>query len=356
LSGLKRLGFGPHFAEQLAEIDLADLRVARVVEDAGRQCWVHDGEQELVVDLAGRLRWEAAEGETRPVAGDWVLVRPAPQGEGGLVVRVLARRTGLYRREVGSIGTRQILAANIDTVVIVQGLDRDFNLRRLERYLVAVHEGGARPVLVLNKADLCADVEGLTAGAVSVAPGVPVHVVSALDGSGLEAVRQYQREGETLALVGSSGVGKSTLLNRLAGLELRRTAEVRVKDGRGRHTTTSRRLVLLEAGGLLLDTPGMRELGLTEELIGLERTFGDIEQLAAGCRFGNCAHVTEPGCAVRAALAGGQLAADRWESYTRLQREGSFQARQADTALERAAQTQTRRIHREHRRAPKKRR
>jgi ribosome biogenesis GTPase len=235
---------------------------------------------------------------------------------------VLERKSRFVRKVAGSVVAEQVVAANVDVVLLVAGLDGDFNPRRLERYLVLAHDSGARPVIVLSKADLAEDLAGAIEAARSVGgPDVPVHAVSAPRDEGYDALAEYLEPGRTVALLGSSGVGKSTIVNRLAGEELQRTQEVRATDGRGRHTTTHRQLILLPAGGLLMDTPGMRELQLWDVDEGVEETFADVEELAASCRFPNCEHDSEPGCAVRAAIAEGRLTSERLASYQKLVRE-----------------------------------
>jgi ribosome biogenesis GTPase / thiamine phosphate phosphatase len=242
----------------------------------------------------------------------------------------LARRGAFVRKAVGGGAVAQVVAANVDVAFLVASLNADLSPRRIERYLATAWEGGASPVVVLTKADLCRDSAVRKAEIEAVALGVPVHVVSIITGEGLEGLGQSFAAGQTAALLGSSGVGKSSLVNALAGADLMATRAIREEDARGRHTTTHRQLVLLPNGRLVLDTPGMRELGLWEADAGVAQTFADVEALAASCRFRDCAHVTEPGCAVQAALADGSLDEGRWRSYAKLQRELARFARKDD--------------------------
>ena len=298
--------FEPHAAE-----GLAPARVA--VEHRGG--YVLYGEAgELRAEVAPRLRSRAAGRADFPAVGDWVAY-----GEAYVHV-VLPRRTKFSRKVALGASEEQVVAANVDVVLLVTALDRDFNPRRLERYLTMAWESGAEPRIVLTKSDLCDDVPLRVAEAEGVAFGVPVHVVSSETGEGLEELGALFVPGRTLALLGSSGVGKSTLVNRLAGEELLETRELR-SDGRGRHTTTHRELVVLPGGGLVIDTPGMRELQLWVSEEGLETTFADVEELAAQCRFFDCAHETEPGCAITSAIREGRLDRERLESWRKLGRE-----------------------------------
>jgi len=276
--------------------------------------------------LAGRLRHETSRHSDLPAVGDFVGIRLS-EGDGPAVIdAVLPRRTVLMRRAAGERPDDQIIAANIDIVFVVLGLDHDFNVRRVERYLAAIWEGGATPVVLLNKSDLCDDVGTKLEELRGVAIGVDAHVLSALNAEGLEAIAAYLKDGVTVSFVGSSGVGKSTLLNRLLGRDAQATKDVREHDSRGRHTTTHRQLFVLPGGASVIDTPGMREFQLTDEA-GLESVFADVEALAARCRFADCAHGDEPGCAVRE-----QIDPHRLASYHKLLRELRYEESRVDPA------------------------
>jgi ribosome biogenesis GTPase len=279
--------------------------------------------------LAGRLRHEARHRSDLPAVGDWVGARVAP-GSDAVIAAVLPRAGAFVRAQAGDPTEEQVVAANVDTVFVVQGLDGDFNPRRIERYLAAAWEGGANPVVVLNKLDLADDPGSRVAEVESVALGVPVVAISALAHTGLDALAPWLVPGATVALLGSSGAGKSTLVNALLGEARQATQEVRADDARGRHTTTWRELIPLPGGAVLLDTPGMRLLKMWGDEAGLDATFPDIVDLAAGCRYGDCAHEHEPGCAVRAAVESGALAEDRFASWQKLQRELRWLARRVD--------------------------
>lgn len=289
---------------------------------------IEDGEVDAV--LSGRLKHHAGRQGELAAVGDWIVLRKRPQEDRGAIVAVLSRRSRFSRRTAGNITDEQVVAANIDVVFIVMSLDDDFSVRRLERYLLMARESGAAPVVLLTKPDLCPDLPAYMADVVAAAGDVPVHVLSPKLNQGLEQVTPYVTAGRSAALLGSSGVGKSTIINRLVGSDIRKTREVRDADSKGRHTTTHRELVVLPSGGLVIDTPGMRELQLWDASESVRGTFDDIEALAAECHFTDCRHRDEPRCAVKAAVEDGRLLADRLDSYLTLQSELAFLARQQD--------------------------
>lgn len=326
---LHALGWTPAFAAAFEPHARKGLVPGRVVAQHRGEYDVTSELGELRAEITGRLLHEAATTAELPVVGDWVALAPRPGERTATIQAVLPRRTKFSRKVAWQAAEEQVLCANVDTVFIVSSFNEDLNLRRLERYLTLAWQSGARSVIVLTKADLSEEVETLVAEVASIAFGVPVLAISNKTGAGLDEVRAYIRPGETVALLGSSGVGKSTLVNTLAGDELLRVQEIR-DDGRGRHTTTHRQLIVLSGGGLVVDTPGMRELQLWDAEGGLEDAFEDVEAVAAECRFSDCAHRTEPGCAVRSALADGRLAPERWESYRKLEAELEHLTRNLD--------------------------
>ncbi|MBI4061515.1 MAG: ribosome small subunit-dependent GTPase A [Elusimicrobia bacterium] len=273
----------------------------------------------------GSMRHKANDRADLPAIGDWICAEALPNEGAALIRRILPRRTKLSRRASGETAQEQVIAANLDVVLVMTALNADFNPRRLERFLAVSLESGAAPVLVLNKLDACGEPEPFLEQARRAAGGAPVVALSAKTGAGLDALAAWIKPGRTIGLIGSSGVGKSTLINRLTGGERMKTAATRASDERGRHTTTHRQLFMLPQGGLLLDTPGMREMRFWDSEQGLKKTFDEIDSLAPSCRFKDCVHDSEPGCAVKAAVKAGTVAADRLESWSRLRRE----ARQA---------------------------
>lgn len=290
-----------------------------VIEHRGRYT-VRAEIGEMTAGVSGRLRHEATGAEDFPAVGDWVALGGV-DGTDAVIHAVLPRRSRFARPSRGDIPGAQVAAANVDVVLVVGALDGDFNLRRLERYVALAWSSGAEPVIVLNKADASPDVAGRTLAVESVAPGVPVHALSARDGTGLDAIRALLQPGRTLALLGSSGVGKSTLVNALLGTSRQAVGAVRADDARGRHTTTVRELVPVPGGALLIDGPGMRSVGMWEADEGLEQTFADLDAIAADCRFSDCSHDSEPGCAIRAAVTAGLVSTERLASRRKLERE-----------------------------------
>jgi ribosome biogenesis GTPase / thiamine phosphate phosphatase len=306
---------------------------ARVITEANEIYRLRGADGELWGDLAGGLRYRAASREELPAVGDWVVYRPVPPPSRPKVEAVLPRHSRLARKAAGERDEIQLIATNVDTVWIVTSMNSDFSPRRLERYLGLVREGGCAPVLVLSKADLASDIAPFLAEAASIGRGAPVHVTCGLSGDGFDALTAYLEVGRTIALLGSSGVGKSTLINRLLGETRQLVHEIREGDERGRHTTTRRELIELPSGAMLVDTPGMRELALLPAMTDPDDVFDDIEALAAVCHFRNCGHQGEPGCAVAAAIEAGELEAGRLESFLKLQREEAFrQERDQSTA------------------------
>jgi ribosome biogenesis GTPase / thiamine phosphate phosphatase len=343
---LTSLGWNGRRDEEFALYAVRGLVPARVSLEHTHIYRVLTADGDTLAKVAGRLRHQASARSDYPAVGDWVAIEPDRHGGEARIHAVLSRTSRFSRRAAGDVTEEQIVAANIDTVFLVSGLDDDFNLRRIERYLAAAHEGGAEPVVVLNKADLRDDVEAVIEEVRGIATDVAIHAVDCRSESGLDPLQPYIARGRTVAFLGSSGVGKSTIINRLVGKDVQRTAAVRSSDSRGRHTTSRRELIVLATGGLLIDTPGMRELQLWDTASGsLAGTFDDIAALAPGCHFRDCTHDTEPRCEVRAAVERGILAPDRLSSYHRLQRERAALARQKDVRAQSEERRKWRTIH-----------
>ena len=307
-----------------------DVEPARVVIGFNYLYRVRVESGEVEATVAGRLKHHATSGSELPAVGDWVVLRRRPDDDRGTVVAVLPRRSWFSRKLAGNVTDEQVVAANVDVIFIVMGLDGDFSVRRLERYLLLARDSGSVPVILLTKPDICADVAARVADVVALAGDVPVHVLSPKLNQGVEQVAAYLTPGRTGALLGSSGVGKSTIINRLIGEDVQKTRDVREYDSTGRHTTSNRELIVLPSGGLIIDTPGMRELQLWDVGEAVRQTFDDVEGLAAGCHFTNCRHRDEPRCAVKAAVTDGTLTPGRLESYHKLQDELAFLTRQQD--------------------------
>lgn len=296
----------------------------RVVVEYGKTYKVITEFGEVQAEVSGKFKKQITLSGLLPAVGDWVILDGIDGDSKALIETVLPRKTKFSRKAAGKETIEQVVAANFDTIFIFNSLNNNFNLRRIERYLVVAYESGATPVVILSKADLCDDVLDKVNEVKWIAPGVDVHAISSKTGYGLEELGKYFKEGSTVALLGSSGVGKSTLINTLANKEILKVQEVREDDDRGRHTTTHRELVFLPNGSIVVDTPGMRELGLWQSSEGMSEVFSDIEELASKCKFSNCRHLREPGCAVKEAIINGNLDQKRFDNYIKLQKEARF--------------------------------
>lgn len=334
---LEALGFTPDLAASIEELGWVEFEPGRVEAVHGDLYTIIGGQGPISGQLTGRLRFAAQEPDDLPVTGDWVVYQSINDGE-GIIHGILPRRNLLRRRAAGGDGLEQPVAANIDAAFILQAVDRDFSLSRFERYLTITGNAGIRPILVAAKMDLLPAHEGeqLLQDIKERLPDVSIVALSNETGTGLEDLKSYLHPGKTICLLGSSGVGKSTLINRLAGRELQATGEISSAVGRGKHVTTVRRLVLLDEGGILIDNPGIREVGVTEPGTGLGQTFGVISGLAKDCRFADCSHMHEEGCAVLAALDSGELEQAVYDNFIRLRKEETHYAQSAHSRRKKA--------------------
>ena len=308
----------------------ADVQPGRVAIEFNHNYRVYVDDDEIEAVAAGRLKHHAGSRSDLPAVGDWVAVRKRPDEDRGSIQAILPRRSKFSRKVAGHVTDEQVVAANVDVVFLVMALDHDFSVRRMERYVILARESAASPVILLTKPDLADDLPARVSDVAATAGDLPMHVLSPKRNEGIDQVRAYLRVGRTCALLGSSGVGKSTIINRLVGADLLKTREVRESDSKGRHTTTHRELVKLPDGGLIIDTPGMRELQLWDVGEAVKETFDEIEALALECHFTDCRHREEPRCAVKAAVADGRIPAARLESYHKLQDELAHLATQQD--------------------------
>ena len=328
LQFIKELGWDSFFQEHFQSMKVLGSVPARVISESKGSYQVHSQYGELIAKISGKMRYHAGAENQYPTVGDWVIVKPLVKEQKGTIHAVLPRKSKFSRKIAGERTEEQVVSANVDTVFIVSGLDggRNFNLRRIERYLTLAWSSGATPVIILNKVDLCPDVDVFVRNVEAIAPGISIHPVSAKERIGLDELRNYLARGNTVAFLGSSGVGKSALINALLGVEKQKIGEVRDDDRMGRHTTSRRELILLPSGGMVIDTPGMREIQIWAGDDDLQGVFSDIEVLAKRCRFSDCSHNAESGCAVRAAIDHGDLDPARLESYRKLQNELTYLA------------------------------
>ncbi|OGO77033.1 MAG: ribosome small subunit-dependent GTPase A [Clostridiales bacterium GWB2_37_7] len=287
---------------------------------------------EILAEITGKLLYETEQQQDFPAVGDWVAITPRQNENRGTIHHVLPRKSKFSRKVAGTNTREQIVAANIDTVFIVNSMNSDFNPRRLERYLLLAWESGANPVIILSKSDLCQNIQEIQAEAEAVALGVPVHAISTYMASGMDALKQYYREGQTIALLGSSGVGKSSIINYFLGSTIQKVQELRNDGQKGKHTSTHREIFILPEGGLIIDTPGMREIQLWDAEEGLQEAFEDIDAASNNCFFRDCKHEREPGCAVIAAVKNGVIAIERLESYKKLEKELKYLEKKQSTA------------------------
>lgn len=330
LKNLNEIGLTDDIKNSFEEYQEKGFKLGRIALEHKHMYRVWLEEEEYLCTLAGRLAFDAMTREDLPAVGDWVAVKTSPGEMKGAIHHILPRKSKFSRKSAGTVTAEQIVAANIDTVFIVNSLNDDLNLRRIERYLLLSWESGANPVIILSKADLATDLEEKMKQVSAIALGVPVIAISVLNEIGTAELQSHLDPGKTVALIGSSGVGKSSLVNFLTGCEKQAVQEIRVTDDKGKHTTTHREMVLLPGGAILIDTPGMREVQLWQSDEGMSESFADVEAEASGCRFRDCQHNNEPGCAVRAAIDEGRLDEDRFNSYRKLLKELAYIDRKVD--------------------------
>lgn len=321
---IKSYGYTEFYERQIEEFDIRDKELipARIIEVHREIYHIATEFGKNTAKLKGSLFYNDEQNNIYPVIGDFVLVRRNPQGE-DIIYKVLDRISKFSR--IDSFNKKeQIVATNFDYVFIMTSLNHDFNIKRIERYLTAAYQSGAIPVIILTKSDLCSDCNYYKVLIEKIAIGVPIIVVSSFTGDGLYELNNYIKPTKTIVFLGSSGVGKSSLINAIAGGEIMKVNDIREDDSKGKHTTTHRQLVMLENGTMIIDTPGMRELGMWDVSEGINTSFEDVEEFASKCKFYNCSHESEPGCRVKEALENGELSIERWDNYTKLKKEAKF--------------------------------
>ena len=328
---LSEFGWNGEFEEKFQEFEVKGFLPARIIGSNRLIYRLFSEDGELLGKLSGNFRFNCQSKGDYPTVGDWIAFKPSNHKGFVSIKGVLDRKSKFSRKVAGKVYDEQIIASNIDTIFIISGLDQDFNIRRLERYVILAAESNAEFVFILNKADLCKDTGDIITQIKSLFPNISVYALSALNNQGLEQLNQYIKPGETIVFLGSSGVGKSTIINCLLGEEKLKTGHVSTYDGRGRHITSSKNIILLPGGGLVIDTPGLRELQILSSGDGLNNAFSDIEQISEKCKYRNCKHVNGPGCAVLTAVTEGIISEERLNNYQKLTREIDYNLSRQDT-------------------------
>ncbi|MGM0411515.1 MAG: ribosome small subunit-dependent GTPase A, partial [Bacillota bacterium] len=324
---LKNIGFNDYVEAQFNSIGNTNDKIARISGEYEKIYKIITEYGEKTAEISGNMKYNAKGRFDYPAVGDWVIVKGRKNSDKYIIKKIVPRKTKVSRKVAGKKSEEQIISANMDYIFIMSGLKSDYNVNRLERYLTIAWDSGAKPVIILNKADLCNlnEIEKKKNKIAEIAFGVPVHVISCKENRGLEEINKYLSSGITISLLGSSGVGKSTLINLLIGKTKQKTNNTRYSDGKGKHTTTSREIIIIPDKGVIIDTPGMREIQLWNNESGISSTFADIEKLSKGCKFNDCTHTHEPDCAVKKAIEDGDLNKERLNNFHKMKREMRYQ-------------------------------